>query len=174
MSVAAMRLPILFVALSCLFFINASPIPSNHNIKNDSPWVRRQISRYPFCPPQPATEALQQTIFADFIKELYIQKNVTGAYDAHVDVNLIEHSPFGPQGRDANAAVLLNIIPYAQFTVLRSNFDANFGFIHLEIAGSPEPTALADIYRMNGTCIEEHWDVTQVEPSNATNPIAMF
>jgi len=169
-----MRLHILLAALSYLSFINASPTASNLNIKHDSPSVRRQISRYPFCPSQAATEALQQTIFANFVNALYVQKNVTGAYDTYVDVNLIEHSPFGPQGRDANAAVLLNIIPYAQFTVLRSNFDANFGFIHLEIAGSPEPTALADIYRMNGTCIEEHWDVTQVKPSNATNPIAMF
>jgi len=169
-----MRLPILFVTFSCLFLTNAPLVASNPNFKQDSPPVRRQISRYPFCPSQSATESLQRTIFADFVNALYIQKNVTGTYDTYVDVNLIEHSPFGPQGRDANAAVLLNIIPYAQFTVLRSNFDANFGFIHLEIAGSPEPTALADIYRMNGTCIEEHWDVTQVKPSNATNPIAMF
>jgi len=38
----------------------------------------------------------------------------------------------------------------------------------------PEPIALADIYRMDGTCIVEHWDVTQARPANATNPIAMF
>lgn len=36
------------------------------------------------------------------------------------------------------------------------------------------PIALADIYRMNGTCIVEHWDVTQETLRNATNPIAMF
>lgn len=34
--------------------------------------------------------------------------------------------------------------------------------------------AIVDIFRLNGTCIEEHWDVQQVMYPNATNPIAYF
>ena len=66
-------------------------------------------------------------------------------------------------------------MPYADFTVLRSSFDNDVGFVHLKIVpATGEPIAVADIYRMQGSCIVEHWDVEQARPDNATNPIAMF
>ncbi|KAL8792632.1 MAG: hypothetical protein Q9195_004760 [Heterodermia aff. obscurata] len=128
-----------------------------------------------YCPSQPADEAKQRDIFNSFVTALYITKNVTFAFDKYIDVNLIEHDPFDPQGRDANAAKLAAIFPFANFEVLRHSFDNNIGFVHLKlnIPGQP-PTALADIYRFVGTCIVEHWDVTQALPANATNPIALF
>lgn len=67
------------------------------------------------------------------------------------------------------------VIPFVPSTVLRQSFDNNIGFIHVRVdEANEEPIALADIYRMDGTCIVEHWDVTQSRPANATNPIAMF
>ena len=67
------------------------------------------------------------------------------------------------------------VIPFVPSTVLRQSFDNNIGFIHVRVdEPGEEPIALADIYRMDGTCIVEHWDVTQARPANATNPIAMF
>ncbi len=60
-------------------------------------------------------------------------------------------------------------------TVLARNFNNDIGLIHVRVDEEGHlPIALADIYRMNGTCIVEHWDVTQETPRNATNPIAMF
>ena len=60
-------------------------------------------------------------------------------------------------------------------TVLRHAFENDTGFIHVRVdEEGHRPIALADIYRMNGTCVVEHWDVTQERPGNATNPIAMF
>ena len=75
----------------------------------------------------------------------------------------------------ADSEVLLAVIPYVPFIVLRQSFDNNIGFAHVRVnqVGEP-PLALADIYRMEGTCIVEHWDVTQYLPANATNPIALF
>ena len=68
-----------------------------------------------------------------------------------------------------------SVIPYVPSTVLRQSFDNNIGFAHVRVdEPGEEPIALADIYRMEGTCIVEHWDVTQARPANATNPIAMF
>lgn len=98
------------------------------------------------------------------------------AFDTYIATNLTEHDPFDAQGRAANAAKLSHIIPYVPSTVLRHSFDNDIGFIHVRVdeVGAAEPIALADIYRMDGTCIVEHWDVTQTRPANATNPIAMF
>lgn len=96
------------------------------------------------------------------------------AYRRFVAVNLTEHNPFGPQGRDANAAILTQVLANANFTVLRKNFDNNLGIVHTRVEGIPQPSALVDIYRFDGSCIVEHWDVTQVRPANATNPLALF
>ena len=104
-----------------------------------------------------------------------MQKNVIGAFDTYVALNLTEHDPFDAQGRVANEEYLSKIIPFASASVLRTSFDNNLGLAHVRInVSGGEPIALADIYRMDGTCIVEHWDVTQARPANATNPIAMF
>jgi predicted SnoaL-like aldol condensation-catalyzing enzyme len=132
------------------------------------------LDKGPLCPCRHANELCQRQIFLDFLQTLYVEKNATKAFNTYVDIDLIEHDPFDEQGRDANAAKLSKIIPYANFTVLRSNFNNDIGVIHVRVGGDPEPAALADIYRMDGTCIVEHWDVVQDRPINATNPIAMF
>ena len=69
---------------------------------------------------------------------------------------------------------MLAIISYASSEVLRYSFDVDIGFVHVMVDEPPEPIALADNYRLDGTGIVEHWDVTQARPANATNPIAMF
>ncbi|MCJ1275329.1 hypothetical protein MMC21_003131 [Puttea exsequens] len=158
-------LRLMLVALSALPAIFASPYPIA------SPETRSTS----YCPGHPAPEAYQRKIFLDFIHDLYITKDVIGAFDKYIAVNLTEHDPFDAQGRDANAAKLVNIIPYVPSTVLRTSFDNNIGLAHVRVdEANEEPIALADIYRMDGTCIVEHWDVTQARPANATNPIAMF
>ncbi|SLM35821.1 hypothetical protein LPUS_05194 [Lasallia pustulata] len=162
-----MRLPVLLTTLSSLPLLLATPYYP----------IRALTSRthnVTYCPPRPATERQQRAIFNDFVSILYGDKNPIKAFDTYVALNLTEHDPFDAQGRDANAAKLAAIVPYAQFTVLRQNFDNNLGFIHVRIEDNPEPDALADIYRMDGTCIVEHWDIVQARPANATNPIAMF
>lgn len=166
-----MRFTIALTSLSFLPFLLTSPVSFEPLIKRADATSAHPNS---YCPSSPASEDYQRYIFAGFVNTLYGQKNVTKAFNTYIDVNLIEHDPFDSQGRAANAAKLSAIIPYASFQVLRSNFDNNIGFIHVKVNESPEPIALADIYRMDGTCIVEHWDVTQARPANATNPIAMF
>ncbi|UQC88297.1 uncharacterized protein CLUP02_13820 [Colletotrichum lupini] len=43
----------------------------------------------------------------------------------------------------------------------------------MEIPGLPL-TAVVDIFRFQGSCIVEHWDVATAMPPNATNPLALF
>lgn len=132
------------------------------------------LSHETYCPSVPAYPNEQNAIFNSFIHILLTDRNPVEAYRRFVDVNLIEHNPFGPQGRDGNAAILTQILAVANFTVLRKNFGNNLGIVHTRIEGNPQPTALVDIYRFNGSCIVEHWDVSQVRPANATNPLALF
>ncbi|KAJ6023586.1 hypothetical protein N7460_013981 [Penicillium canescens] len=128
----------------------------------------------PYCPGYDASEALQHHLFTQFTQTLYGEKNVSKAFETYVSSDIIEHDPDDAQDRDAIIARLSQIIPFADFTILRSSFGNNTGLIHLKFEEDPEPVSLADIYRMDGTCIVEHWDISQARPANSTNPIAMF
>ncbi|KAK3168221.1 hypothetical protein OEA41_004667 [Lepraria neglecta] len=170
-----MRLPIILATLATLATLPsllASPFPLksfSHRLETRSNTTKS------YCPGHPAPEGYQRELFFAFINDLYVKKDVIGAFDTYIAENLIEHDPFDAQGRAANAAKLANIIPYVPSTVLRMSFDNNVGLAHVRVnQANKEPIALADIYRMDGTCIVEHWDVTQSRPANATNPIAMF
>jgi predicted SnoaL-like aldol condensation-catalyzing enzyme len=169
-----MHLSTLLVAASSLPLLLATTLPVNELGQPAPSFLQSRTHYNSYCPPRHANAEYQKDIFFDFINVLYTEKNATKAFDTYVAVDLIEHDPFDAQGRAANAAKLSGIIPYANFEVLRQNFDSNIGLIHVRVNENPEPIALADIYRMNGTCIVEHWDVTQARPANATNPIAMF
>lgn len=167
-----MRPSILLTILSFLPALLAVP----NSVKKPYPLDPNRIrNTKSYCPGHPASESHQRELFFAFINELYVQKNVIGAFDTYVDLNLIEHDPFDQQGRIANENNLAHIIPFAAASVLRKSFDNNIGLAHVRInVTSGQPIALADIYRMDGTCIVEHWDITQARPANATNPIAMF
>lgn len=132
------------------------------------------LSDQTYCPSVPAHPKKQSAIFDEFLRILLTDRNVVEAYSRFIDVDLIEHSPFGVQGRDANAAFLTPILPSANFSVLRKNFDNDLGIVHSRVEGQPQPSALVNIYRFNGTCIVEHWDITELRPANATNPVALF
>ena len=70
---------------------------------------------------------------------------------------------------------LFAVIPDIPFTILRYSFADNTGWVFYRIDAPGLATkALVDIYRMDGTCIVEHWDVLQVVPANATNPVGFF
>lgn len=170
-----MRFSLLVAVVSALPAVFASPYSLrsfSHKFVEERHVSNSSAS---FCPGHPAPEEYQRKIFFDFIHDLYVNKDVIGAFDKYIAENLTEHDPFDAQGRDANAQKLSHIIPYVPSTVLRMSFDNNIGLAHVRVnEANEEPIALADIYRMDGTCIVEHWDVTQARPANATNPIAMF
>lgn len=46
-----------------------------------------------YCPPQPAPERYQHEIFDAFVQQLYVEKDVSGAFDKFIAVNLIERVP---------------------------------------------------------------------------------
>ena len=38
----------------------------------------------------------------------------------------------------------------------------------------PNETAIVDLFRFNGSCIVEHWDVIESVDNATTNPIALY
>ena len=156
--------------LSALPFIHAISLPSRSYRPYPQPSA---IPPGPYCPPKPASPAQQHAIFDDFINKLYIQKNATDAYLTYVSPDYINHSPYAPQGRAVAIAFLSNLIPSVEREILHETFDKNIGMVYLKVLSQPL-LAIVDLFRLNGTCVMEHWDVNQALPANATNPIALF
>jgi predicted SnoaL-like aldol condensation-catalyzing enzyme len=49
-------------------------------------------------------------------------------------------------------------IPFANITILALRFNGSTGLARVKVNEDPEPAALADMCRMDGTCIVEHYD----------------
>jgi len=111
-----------------------------------------------FCPSRGAGEKEQLASWHQFVDKFYIKKDVPAAFEDHIDHNFIEHNPGALSGwNKTNIAGLAGLIASANFTIFNQAFYNNTGYMHIrqDVAGDP-PTAIADIFRFNGTCIVEH------------------
>lgn len=163
-----MRLTLLAPLMGLIPTLLAIPSP-------DSFWrgPKSGLPAGPYCPPKAVSPAQQHAIFFDFIDKLYVKKNATDAYLTYVSPDYINHSPYAPQGRQAAIEFLSFLIPSVDREILHETFDGNIGVVHLKVLSQPL-LALADFFRLDGSCVIEHWDVNQALPANATNPIALF
>ncbi|TDZ15861.1 hypothetical protein C8034_v003607 [Colletotrichum sidae] len=138
----------------------------------------RISSSAPYCPPRAASPEEQRVILGEFMQAFYEERNATKALLNHVSESYIQHNPGALSGRNNTLAVLAPFLSPATVTntILNKGLDNNIAFIHyrMDIAGGGQPTAVVDVFRFEGTCIMEHWDVAQQRPVNATNPLAMF
>ncbi|KAK7459922.1 hypothetical protein Landi51_00171 [Colletotrichum acutatum] len=117
----------------------------------------------------------QQQIFETFIQRFFVQKDVKGAILDNMSVNYTQHNPNALSGRQNAIDYVGPIFDAANFTILRHSFSNNTGWVHtkMEIPGLPL-TVVVDIFRFQGSCIVEHWDVATTMSPNATNPLALF
>ncbi|GJC79844.1 snoaL-like polyketide cyclase family protein [Colletotrichum tofieldiae] len=108
----------------------------------------------------------------------YEERNATKALLNHVAEDYIQHNPNALSGRQNSLSVLEPFISPStvNYTIMHTGFDNNVAYIHyrMDLVGGGQPFAVVDVFRFEGTCIMEHWDVAQQRPVNATNPIAMF
>ena len=138
--------------------------------------VRGEVQQRPFCPARPASPEFQRDLFIEFVNEFINEPGlITKALEDFLSEDYIQHNPYVLSGRDNAIAALGGGFPGANFTILQTIFESPYGTIRykLELPGQP-PLAIQDLWRFNGTCIEEHWDTTQALPANATNPLALF
>jgi predicted SnoaL-like aldol condensation-catalyzing enzyme len=107
-----------------------------------------------------------------FIQSFIIYSTRSDLFDAftHVVSDYIQHNPNILDGNAATFDVLSARPPTSTPQILHLAFSAPYGWVHHK-DGS---TAIVDVYRFNGTCIQEHWDVIQTVPANSTNPHPLF
>ncbi|USW58205.1 Putative NTF2-like domain superfamily, SnoaL-like domain-containing protein [Septoria linicola] len=130
----------------------------------------------PYCPSQPVSSTQQRAIFNQFIQKFYIEKNATAAFSEHVAESYIQHNPNVLSGRENAIAAFESFdLSGVNFTLLNVGLDGDRGWVHYRSEGAGmEPSAIVDVFRFNESCIEQHWDVFQTKPANATNPLALW
>ncbi|KAK2006242.1 hypothetical protein LZ32DRAFT_611439 [Colletotrichum eremochloae] len=138
----------------------------------------RQASSAPYCPPRSATPEEQRAILDEFVQAFYEERNATKALVNHVAEAYIQHNPNALSGRQNSLDVLAPFLSPSTVTnkIMNKGLDNNIAYIHyrMDLASGGQPFAVVDVFRFNGTCIMEHWDVAQQKPANAVNPLAMF
>lgn len=88
--------------------------------------------------------------------------------------DLIQHNADIPNGRAAQLEAVAPIYVENDFRLLNVLFDDGFGMIFNELrpknvtADGDGITTVVDIYRMEGSCLVEHWDVIQEVAANET------
>lgn len=157
----------------CVFFALSTALSGTtvlaQNLKNAT-----------FCTPRAVSVWEQQQLWKSFIDKFFIQGNATGALYTHMTAEYIQHNPFvlsgGQQAVDAFSAPS-NPSDSQQKTTLYhiSDVSQNVAWVHSRVDGDNSSiSAVVDIFRFNGSCIAEHWDVYMDKPANATNPLALF
>ncbi|QDS68726.1 hypothetical protein FKW77_004353 [Venturia effusa] len=135
----------------------------------------------PNCPGRPVSPAEQLCIFKDFVNLFYIKKDIPTAFQTHVLESYIQHNPNFPSGRQIAQDGLAKYIPPLNITVAKISLSDSTGWVmakqvtaaqHAE--GKGAYTVVVDVFRMDGSCVVEHWDVVQPRPVGASNPLAML
>ncbi|KAJ4169079.1 hypothetical protein NW754_011011 [Fusarium falciforme] len=89
----------------------------------------------------------------------------------------IQHNPLAPSGKAIAQAGMTQIFasPGLINNVTRVISDLDYIALHVHrIQLNTTDKAIVDIFRLNGTCITEHWDVQQTMVPSLTNPLAYF
>jgi predicted SnoaL-like aldol condensation-catalyzing enzyme len=144
--------------------------------------IQLAVAAEPNCPPRPASPEQQAKIFFQFVDTFVNKNDFVTALSNHVADTYIQHNPAALSGREQTLGFFKNM-PKGKTpsrgvknTIINQGFTNNVGFVHykMEMPGSPRPKAVVDLFRMDGTCVMEHWDVIQERPDNPKNPLAMW
>lgn len=121
----------------------------------------------------------RQVVLA-FYEEALVRLMPREAFDRYVADDFVEHKPDVPEGtKSAAAAFLEGLImemPQPKWEIVRTIAEGDLVFLHARfspVTGAPN-YAIADIFRLKGCKIVEHWDVVGGPPKQPRNPNSRF
>ncbi|KAL7928410.1 hypothetical protein V8C35DRAFT_285257 [Trichoderma chlorosporum] len=132
-----------------------------------------------YCDPShPVTGAQLRSIFNNFVEQFYFKRDFQGALDKYVSKELIQHNPQIANGTQAMLEAVTAILANydgPEFELAIVDEERGYGvvfnrFIGKEGTGLPV-SGVVDVYRFEGSCMVEHWDVIEGLPANSTNPV---
>ncbi|KAH6962398.1 hypothetical protein BKA56DRAFT_698309 [Ilyonectria sp. MPI-CAGE-AT-0026] len=129
-----------------------------------------------YCPPRPASPTRQRAIFEEAVQTLLVEKKFVEGIWKHYDKDYIQHEPSILSGRQNTLDAFSAINPEnINYNIINKGIDMDHAWIlqSLERVGV-EPMGLIDVFRFNGTCIIEHWNVYMEKPANAINPLPLW
>ena len=118
-----------------------------------------------------------RAIVTEFARLFYTERDVEAAFAGFVVEDYIQHNPTIADGRDAAVQALVGKFstPGASFDIQRIIVDGDLALIHVKATFPGNPVAaVADIYRLEGGKVVEHWDVLQRMPDEVANEHPMF
>jgi predicted SnoaL-like aldol condensation-catalyzing enzyme len=158
-----------------LFTLTAAALVSSSKILDTAKRWQEWAPTCSYCPSRAVSALEQQAIFDAFVRTFYVENNTTAALTSYVSEEYIQHNPYVLSGRQPAMDFLKDFTQNLTFTVQHTGFDGNLAWVHLKVEDPGKPvTAIFDLYRFDGSCIAEHWDVIQELPENAPNPLALF
>ncbi|WP_300117377.1 nuclear transport factor 2 family protein [Sphingobium sp.] len=138
-------------------------------------WAVAGVALIALAAPTIARTPDNRAVVQNFVERVYVKRDVAGAFAAHVAADYIQHDPGQPDGQAAAVEALAPMFarPGSCFDLKHVLVDGDLALVHLFGQGKPDTAgaAVADIYRLEGGKIVEHWDVIQpIEPG--TDPLA--
>ncbi|KAL7906637.1 hypothetical protein GGI35DRAFT_458552 [Trichoderma velutinum] len=132
-----------------------------------------------FCDPShPVTGSQIRSIFNDYVDRFYFERDFQSATDKYVSPNLIQHNPQIANGSQAQVDAVISILANydgPEFELAIIDEERGFGVVFNRFRGKVGTglpiTGVVDIFRFEGSCMVEHWDVIEGLPPNSTNPV---
>lgn len=108
-----------------------------------------------------------QKLFDQFVKTLYVNKNVDAAFDKYVSASFVTHDPNLPP-HVTEQAFLKEIFPNVAIHLQRTVLQGDYGLVFITVDGAPAPndtSEIMDLWRINDGKFVELWETLETLPA---------
>jgi predicted SnoaL-like aldol condensation-catalyzing enzyme len=127
----------------------------------------------------PSSQGNRQLVL-DFYKGALLDRKPREAFERYMSEAFVEHKPDVPEGSRAATITflegLMKQLPDARWSALRSAAQDDLVFVHATFTPAPGAPAyvIADVFRLDGCRIVEHWDVVAAPKPDMPNPNSRY